>query len=53
MTERNKEVQKLEGKVGLMQGEVNRYQEFIHDLLENYSLPENLVEELEHMRMPR
>ncbi len=32
---------------------MNRYQEFIHDLLENYSLPENLTEELEQMRAPQ
>ena len=33
-----------------MQAELNEYQEVIHDLLENYSLPENLVEQLQDLK---
>lgn len=31
---------------------MNKYQEFIHDLLDGYDLPEQLVEDLESMRVP-
>lgn len=49
---KDKQVSFLETKLSLFQAELNKYLEFIHDLLENYSLPENLQEELEGMRNP-
>ena len=41
---------KMQNQVNTMQAELNEYQEVIHDLLENYSLPENLVEQLQDLK---
>ena len=46
------ERKKLEKKLQFMQNEVNRYQELMSDLLENYSLPDALQDEIEQSMVP-